>query len=121
MTTTKCKFIVRSDHKYAYEVDRHYHDCFEIVYYEKGHGTTIIDGKEYKFGPNTFAIIPPKIVHSETANIDVVKLIFMGFEIEDNTILKSGLFINDTTKTSVLSCLKKIFKEVNHKSFDYQN
>ena len=122
MYNVNFKFIVHSDHKYAYKVDKHYHDCYEIVYYEKGHGVTTIDSQKYRFEPHSFALIEPNIIHSEDAMIDNVKLIFIGFEIEnDNHLLKSGLFKDVENNSQLLNTLKRIVFEFESKPFNYQD
>ena len=68
--------ILNTDLKYshgmAYEkvpfsVGTHTHPYYEIVYYLRGTGKSIIAGKEYDYGPATFAFIPKNMPHSEIA------------------------------------------------------
>lgn len=56
----------------------HSHNYYELVYYVKGNGKTIIAGKEYEFKNNCFVIIPPYVNHNEFHNINC-EVICLGF------------------------------------------
>lgn len=69
-----------------------FHDCYEIVYYIKGTGYTVIDGYEFRYHPGTYALIPPYTRHEEKRLADS-ELVFAGFHIPDpSVVLEKGLF-----------------------------
>lgn len=58
----------------------HDHQCYELVYYEKGRGTTTLRDKTYTFTESTYTVIPPHLFHNEHHQIDghVICLTFQG-------------------------------------------
>lgn len=86
------KFIVSHNHARSYSVNAHEHPCYEIVYYKKGRGTTVIGGKKYHFEDDTFTIIEPGLMHSEVGS-GPVDLIYVGFMINNDFVrLPTGLY-----------------------------
>lgn len=45
----------------------HRHNCYELIYYISGSGKTSIDGKNYKYRPDTLSLIAPGLDHDEHA------------------------------------------------------
>lgn len=62
------------------QVGFHNHNCYELVYYEKGSGTTTLQDKTYAFSENTYTVIPPRLFHNESRQVDghVICLTFQG-------------------------------------------
>lgn len=62
------------------QVGFHNHNCYELVYYEKGSGTTTLQDKTYAFSENTYTVIPPQLFHNESRQVDghVICLTFQG-------------------------------------------
>ncbi len=52
-------------------VNTHSHHYNELVYYSKGNGSTVIDGKTYQYSANQFTVIPATVEHSERHDSDV--------------------------------------------------
>lgn len=48
----------------------HYHNFYEIVYYESGAGYTTIEGKKSHYTPGTYAFLPPNTAHDEFCETD---------------------------------------------------
>lgn len=71
-----------------------FHDCYEIVYYIKGTGYTVIDGYAFRYHPGTYALIPPYTEHEEKRLSDS-ELIFAGFRFTDPLPApEKGLFLD---------------------------
>ena len=110
-------FLVDSLRKHPYYVGNHYHDCYEIVYYTQGNGSTTIDGNVFNFAPNTFAITSPGVVHDERGVVPGIRLLYVNFDINDKQyILKNGVY-NDTEKNEILHLLLEMKHEKNSKQF----
>lgn len=108
-------FLTNSYRKYPYYVGYHYHDCYEIIYYIEGKGHTTIDGKSYTFGPNTFAITSPRIIHDENGTVAGIKLMYINFDVDDEKyILKNGLF-SDTESKDILKLISEMAVEMKSK------
>ena len=117
MFYTILKFAVMQNYKNSYRVNKHQHPCYEIVYYMKGTGTTVIDNETYNFEPNTFTVCEPNSQHSEESQSDV-KLVYIGFDILNGQInLKNGLYHNEDYK--ILDELLKIYDEMKKSKIYY--
>ena len=111
MIITEISKIRSAVHDSDYFIDNHYHDLYEIVYYVQGHGITTIDGVDYTFGPNQFTVISPNTIHSEKSAHEVIRLIYIRFNVDKKDfILNSGVF-NDTPNASILKLFEKIIIE----------
>jgi AraC family transcriptional activator of pobA len=96
----------------------HKHNCYEIVYYIKGDGTTKIDSLTHSFVPGSFAVILPSATHDQT-NINAIKQLYIGFTYDSPSIeLKNGVFYDNATK-NVLKFLEKIKNELINKDAFY--
>ncbi|MCQ6557617.1 AraC family transcriptional regulator [Paenibacillus mendelii] len=98
-------------------VEYHKHSCYEIVYYKRGTGITHIDGKKYKYGPNTFSIIRPRSLHDER-HIEDTDLLFIGFHYDEVPVeLPNGVY-NDAAHRPVQQIFERMRDEiVNKKSY----
>lgn len=104
-------------HRNIYNVSKHKHNHYEIVYYISGEGNTIIDGKSFDFSSNHFSIIEPGYSHREYSR-NSVSLIYIGFTCEnsDKQILKNGIY-KCPNSVHLLPILKEIKYEQEQKGF----
>ncbi|MFD0713858.1 AraC family transcriptional regulator [Paenibacillus sp. GCM10027626] len=95
----------------ATSVEYHRHSCYEIVYYKSGSGMTQIDGKRYKYGPNTFAVNRPKSLHNEWHD-EETELLFIGFHFDEVPVsLPNGVF-RDSPHHPVQQIFEKMKSEL---------
>ena len=96
----------------------HKHNCFELVYYINGRGSTVIDGKNYDYGPNTFTFIHPNTLHDEH-NIEKTNLFYLTFSYDNNNIkIHNGLFA-DNVSNDILNILKTMKAEIRERKINY--
>ncbi|MBB3071924.1 AraC family transcriptional activator of pobA [Paenibacillus baekrokdamisoli] len=95
MFTKQLKFSFLFSHKFNTEISLHQHDCYELVYYLRGSGTTTIDNTAHTYSENTFSIIQPRTYHNELHH-EATELICLGFpfrESESHSIrLENGIY-----------------------------
>ncbi len=67
-------FMFRATRQSGEGVSPHHHQCYELVYYVSGEGTTHIGDREWAFLQGEYAIIRPHTVHSEQhhSTVDVI-------------------------------------------------
>ncbi len=94
----------------------HSHNYYELVYYTFGHGRTDIGDQSYEFSDNSFAVIPPGVIHDELHHTDseVICLEFSG----DLSLPVS--LINDNLKT-IKEILKVLLREAQQQNFGYED
>lgn len=99
-------------------ISNHKHGCYELVYYIKGAGCSIIDDTAYNYGNGTFSIIKPEIYHDEKHSVNT-DLIYIGFDYEGVALtLYNGMYADDLNQ-SILTLLKDMKKELLHKESYY--
>ena len=74
----KLAYIAQNSKAKNEHVVKHTHQCYEIVYYRSGSGTTKIGGTLYAFSSGDIAVIPPNTPHDETHN-SKAEIIFFGY------------------------------------------
>ena len=117
MFDCELKFVSTQKYIDEYVVNHHQHPCYEIVFYIKGEGKTIINGKTYQFKPNTFTICEPNHAHNEVGQSNV-EVIYIGFNILNEAAkLKDGLY--DNNEFNILDDLKRISKEMKNQKEYY--
>lgn len=94
----------------------HKHDFYEIVYYYKGSGTATINDKYYKFGENTFTVIPPNNNHNDQYDEGGGEVYCVGFY-TDQEIMPS---LNSDYSGIFLNIIKQILKETTKQLFGYR-
>lgn len=104
------KFFVHETYEKKYEIQKHSHPCYELVYYLNGEGITTINDKTYRFSGNTFTLTCPEENHDESAD-QKTSLMFIGFN--TNYHFNSGLYADPCGE--VMQCLLEIEKELNNK------
>ncbi len=107
------KFCVKFKYQSDYNGKAHSHPCYELVYYISGQGVSEIDGKSYKFKPNTFCLIPPDAKHKECGNGDT-EVVYIGFLLNEKKVqLDAGLYADESGE--ILFLMEKIYKEFQDK------
>lgn len=96
-------------------VTYHDHPCYELVYYEKGRGTTTLQDKTYTFVENTYTVIPPHLLHNEKHQIDghVICLTFQGE-------LPSMPLFREDDSGAVRQLLHTLLAEIRDQRYGYQ-
>lgn len=80
-----------------YEVEKHMHEYWELVYYG-GLGVSTVDEIAFSYIPGSYVVIPPWVLHSETSFAEG-GLYVVGFETEmAKNELPNVLFFDDQTQ-----------------------
>lgn len=95
--------------KKLYNIKRHTHMNWELVYYTSGSGVLDIAGRRIAFGANDFVIQPPYLPHGEHSDCGYsnIYLIFSDFP---NSSKEPQVF-HDTASKSFLSTLLQLHRE----------
>lgn len=107
MFESKFEFYANFTYADDYFNNNHEHPCYELVYYLSGSGTTVTNGMNQKFAPDTFTLIRPKTIHSEHGSKDT-EVLYIGFTLLEGEIpLKDGLYkADDFPVLQPLLCIK---------------
>lgn len=85
------------------------HPCYEIIYYLKGSGYTVIGNNSFQYQAGTFALIPPLAEHREKQLTDT-ELILVKFKNSISDIpMREGVFLD--SDGSILYMLKKMERD----------
>jgi AraC family transcriptional activator of pobA len=97
----------------------HQHRCHELVYYETGSGLTRLNGTEYRYERNTYAVISPAMPHDEYRDEDT-EVICIGFSMPSRElpVLQPGLY-RDSSASPILLALVDIMAELRDKPAYY--
>ena len=112
---SEIQFFVRQNYKRDYSIQRHTHPCYELVYYLEGTGTSGIDKTQYHFEKDTFALVKPNTIHSESSDNNS-KVFFIGFTTDEP--LTEGMYYNNTTPIREL--MEEIEREMENKKPYYK-
>lgn len=107
-------YIVKAEHEANTYIPPHQHECFELVYYIRGQGTTSIGQRSFHFRPSSFALIPSNFKHDENHQPSS-EVLFVGFHCGNphiNTL--SGVYEDDKEQT-VLQTLLRMKEEFKRK------
>ena len=118
MFESKLCFAIHRDHSTTHTVSDHLHKSYELVYYIKGNGTSVIDGQKYKYTDKCFCIIPQNHIHSEYSDIET-ELMYIGFEYDDSLGALPIALLNESNDPKIFSIMKKILFEVNTRNNNY--
>jgi AraC-like DNA-binding protein len=111
-------YIVSADHEANTYVPPHQHECFELIYYIQGLGSSNVGIRNYHFRPYSFALIPPNFKHDEkhTPEADVL---FVGFICgHPNLPALAGVSDDDKDQT-VLQIMLRMKEEFSRKRDGY--
>lgn len=97
----------------------HQHRCHELVYYETGTGLTRLNGVEYRYEPNTYALILPDMPHDEYRE-ENSEVLCVGFSLASRELprLQPGLYC-DAPDAPILRALVDIMDELRDKNAYY--
>lgn len=115
MYEIELKFFNRIDWRKDQLIAAHSHSCFELVYYN-AIGECNFETKSLSFLPNTFAIIPPTMEHSELHRMDGYTF-FIGFH--TNKILNSEPLLFSDNNLYVQGIIQQIYHEASRKNYGY--
>lgn len=92
-------YIVSAYHENKTYIPPHQHECYELVYYLQGKGTTTIGSMNYPFNSHTFAFIPPRRLHDENHAADA-DVLFVGFQCDNSEMtFMGGVYEDDKERT----------------------
>ncbi len=111
MTKCELKFCASGEYANSYTIGAHTHPCWELIYYECGEGSVIVDRERHDFSSDCFSLIAPNTNHAEHG-ISQTKLLYIGFTVSDDYALQSGLYRNEDV--AVLPILQLISGEMRH-------
>ncbi len=115
----RLEFIYHTMHETCHYIARHKHECYELVYYIKGTGTTEIGGKSFAYVQNSFTVIPPGTCHDERHATDT-EVLFIGFGYVGKAFpIKAGQYFDDI-QCSFLNCLKQMKKEITDQKLHFE-
>ena len=116
----KLKFFSISPLPFPYFVGNHIHNIWEIVYYTKGIGESILEGKKLLYEPNTYVIIPPGTQHAEKSLTEGNHIICFGFESTSEEDALPLVLFKDAAPHPILSLLNKIEQEIKKANSYYE-
>jgi len=92
-------------------VQPHKHNCYELVYYIEGKGSTTINKISYAFNESSIAITEPECYHDEIHEVNT-KVLYVGFSYENEPINLYNSVIKDSGDKIILCILYKMKKEM---------
>lgn len=107
-------YIVSAEHEKGTYIPPHQHECFELVYYLEGLGTTNIGARSYHFRPGTFALIPPDHKHDENHSEDAAVL-FVGFNAASAGLAALSGVYEDDREEMVKHTMQRMKEEFSRK------
>lgn len=111
-------FLFRTSRQQNGFIHPHRHQCYELVYYMQGSGSTRIGDYTHHFHNDTFTIIKPHTLHDETHATES-EVLFIGFQAElGKFTLREGLFIDESDGT-ILALLQRMLTEMQNKRAFY--
>ncbi|KQO14735.1 helix-turn-helix domain-containing protein [Paenibacillus sp. Leaf72] len=103
-------YLANDIHERNTNIPPHQHECYELVYYIRGMGPTVIAGRKYRFKEHTIALIAPRHIHSEIHELEG-EVLFIGFNAPDVELKGlSGVYDDDASHT-ILKHLWRIKEE----------
>lgn len=111
-------FSMRHYNVSDYRVEKHTHDCYEIVYYIDGTGVSSIDGVEYAYSDHTFCIIKPNTKHRDWTS-SVVNLMYLGFDYDDQLGALPNCLLEDDGSRTVYRLMTRIQAELREQKPHY--
>lgn len=100
-------YLANDVHEINTNIPPHQHECYELVYYVRGGGSTVIAGRKYLFGERTFALVPSRHIHSEIHQSDS-EVLFIGFLTHEVSLNGLGGVYDDDEDETILKLLQRI-------------
>ncbi len=102
----RLKQVVRVRHTIPTVIDYKFHKNTELTYFISGSGTTNINGVEYVYKNNTFAVYNAGTMHNEI-DPEPCDIIWMHFDYNiSGVVLKEGLYYD--TDNELLNCILRL-------------
>ena len=117
----KFRFLYGTTYENLQDMKFHSHNSYELVYYVRGSGKTIIDGCSYKYSEGSFSITLPNNLHNETHE-EKTEVLYINFECSNLPIeITNGIYYDAYSKP-IYRLLESMKKEVNQKKLlhDYK-
>lgn len=92
----------------------HQHMFYELVYYVKGTGLSMIDGETYHYSPGSYAVITPNSLHSEVADTETV-VSFIGFSFEGSPSLLRNVLLQDQKNKEIYQYMQRLRLEMSRR------
>lgn len=108
---TKIKFVFRRGRARDNIIQYHTHDRYELVYYEKGCGISRIGDTDYKYHEGQFCIIPPGVVHMETAHDETI-VICISYSCNDSLYAFEAILADDTRDREIYQIVCDLMSEM---------
>ena len=98
----------------------HIHDCYELVYYHSGAGTTCLADKSHTYNKHSYTIITPSTLHDEQRLQDT-EVTFVGFTLLDKhfSVISNSLYEELASNPSLERLLVAMNAEMNAKHAFY--
>jgi len=113
------EFLYYLSHTAGSAVNFHKHNCYELVYYIEGRGTTAIGDNEFSYEKNTFTVIQPGYMHDEK-HYKKTDVLFIGFKYDGGGISLDNCLMCDDISQRVLKILLGMKKEMIGKKSHYE-
>lgn len=111
-------FLFRTTRSQNSTIHPHRHQCYELVYYMQGSGSTRIGEYTHHFQSDTFTLIKPHTMHEETHTTDS-EVLFVGFQADlGKYSLREGIYL-DQSEGAILALLQKMIIEMQNKRSFY--
>lgn len=111
-------FLFRTTRPQNGMIHSHKHQCYELVYYIQGSGSTRVGEHTHLFHNDTFTLIKPHTLHDEKHATDS-EVLFVGFQAELGKYpLREGLYV-DQSEGAILALLQKMIIEMQNKRSFY--
>ena len=99
-------------------VSKHFHNCYELVYYQQGNGHIEINGICHKFSNNTYSFSNPLSWQIESHNEDA-EVLYIGFYSKEKIQIEEGVYGDDDNLT-MLKLLRDILYECTSQKSEYK-
>lgn len=110
MEGCKLQFLRELHNEPGEKVPVHLHTCYELVYYKKGGGKSLIGKHEFEYKDGTFVVLPPHIPHSELP-LQATDLCFIGFLYKDDKYKLAPRLYEDFDGQAIGRILEQLFEE----------
>ncbi|MBC7958541.1 MAG: hypothetical protein H7X94_01630 [Vallitaleaceae bacterium] len=78
----KFRFLYGTTYESLLNKNFHSHHSYELVYYIRGSGKTVIDGRSYKYSDGSFSMTLPNNKHNESHE-EITEVLYINFDYTD--------------------------------------
>lgn len=112
-------YVVRAEHARFTHIIPHHHECYELIYYLKGKGTSTIGEHSYHFQAGSYALIPPLQQHDEDHREDA-EVLFIGFQTARSKATELQGMHRDDKEHSIRSYMQELSTEYTRRREGFQ-